>query len=192
MNKKKLHKLFINTVYSLLPALLIASCNAGKNQTNYETSMGMFEQKSLKAQGFNKNNNKHNFITPPKGSVSKEKEKFLYKQAYQAEKNLKNPFKKKYTAEVLLNGKNLYTIYCALCHGKTGLGDGQIAAKMIIKPPSLLSYKIRKSSDGLIYYIIKKGQGLMGSYANQIPKPEDRWAIINYIRTLQKFNNTVK
>lgn len=164
------------------------SCNAGKNQTNYETSMGMFEQKALKAQGFNKTRNKPNFMNPPKGSISKEKEKFLYTQAAQAGKAFKNPLKGKYSAEILLKGKELFTIYCALCHGQTGAGNGQIAPKMIIKPPSLLSSTIRKSSDGFIYYIIKKGKGLMGSYANQIPNPKDRWAIINYIRTLQKIN----
>lgn len=184
MKRKKLYYL----LYSLLLGTLMLSCNAGKNQTNYETSMGMFDQISLKAQGFNKKRNKPNFLNPPKGSVSKEKEKFLYTQAHQAEKLLKNPLKGQYSAEVLLKGKELFTIYCALCHGKKGLGGGQIAPKMIIKPPSLLSYTIRNSSDGLIYYIIKKGQGLMGSYANQIPKPADRWAIINYIRTLQKLN----
>lgn len=166
----------------------LTSCTGGKNKPNYEASMGMFEQISLKAQGFDKKRNKPNFINPPKHSISQEKEKFLYKQATQAEKGLKNPLKGNYSADVLLKGKELFTIYCALCHGKKGLGDGQIAPKMIIKPPSLMSYTIGNSSDGLIYYIIKKGQGLMGSYANQIPKPTDRWAIINYIRTLQKLN----
>lgn len=178
----------IKILYSIFLGALLTSCNAGKNQTNYEVSMGMFEQIALKAQGFNKKTNKPNFRNPPKHSISKEKEKFLYTQALQAEKLLKNPIKGKYTAEILLKGKELFTIYCALCHGKTGLGDGQIAPKMIIKPPSLMSYTMRNSSDGLMYYIIKKGQGLMGSYANQIPKPADRWAIINYIRTLQKLN----
>lgn len=188
MKRKKIYSFLYSLLLSTLYGTFMLSCNAGKNQTNYETSMGMFNQASLKAQGFNKKRNKHNFINPPKGSISKEKEKFLYTKARQAEKFLKNPLKGKYSAEILLKGKKLFTIYCALCHGKNGLGDGQIAPKMIIKPPSLLSYTIRNSSDGLIYYIIKKGQGLMGSYANQIPKPKDRWAIINYIRVLQKIN----
>lgn len=175
-------------LFSIVLGFFLNSCNAGKNQTNIETSMGMFNQEALKAQGFDKKRNKANFLNPPKHSISREKEKFLYKQSSKAAKQLKNPLKNNYSAQVLLKGKTLFTIYCALCHGETGLGDGQIASKMIIKPPSLLSNKIRKSSDGFIYYVIKKGQGLMGSYANQISNTKDRWAIINYIRTLQKLN----
>lgn len=175
-------------LFIILSGFFLIACNAGKNKTNYESSMGMFNQAALKTQGFDKKRNKANFLNPPKHSVSKEKEKFLYTKSSQAAKHLKNPLKNNYSAEVLLKGKTLFTIYCALCHGNTGLGDGQIAAKMIIKPPSLLSNKIRTSSDGFIYYVIKKGQGLMGSYANQISKSKDRWAIINYIRTLQKLN----
>jgi len=57
---------------------------------------------------------------------------------------------------------------------------------MMVKPPNLMQKLVRDFPDGRIFHIITMGQGLMGSYANQIPNPRDRWAVINYVRSLQK------
>ena len=57
---------------------------------------------------------------------------------------------------------------------------------MSVAPPSLLALKARRYKDGELFHIIREGRGLMGSYLNQIPDKKTRWAIVNYIRELQR------
>ena len=63
-----------------------------------------------------------------------------------------------------------------------------MASKFVVgrKPPSLLTDLIKGYPDGRIFHIITEGQGLMGAYIYQLPKIDDRWAVVNYIRSLQK------
>jgi mono/diheme cytochrome c family protein len=105
-----------------------------------------------------------------------------------AAQRLKNPVAGNMTPQLLEVGRRKYEIYCQVCHGETGAGDGPVAVKMASKPPPVTSDKIKKMSDGGIYHIITDGQGLMGSYAYQIVKEEDRWALVNYVRNLQKLS----
>lgn len=102
-----------------------------------------------------------------------------------AGKELVNPLKR--TRAVLARGQLKYNTYCIVCHGPTGLGNGFVVPKFPA-PPSLQSDKIRNYPDGKIYHVITRGQNLMKSYANQV-YPEDRWAIIHYIRALQRAQN---
>ncbi len=95
---------------------------------------------------------------------------------------LKNPLPR--TEAVFLRGQALFNTYCIVCHGPAGMGDGSIVPKFP-RPPSLQSDKILKWGDGNIYHVISLGQNLMPSYASQIAR-KDRWAIIHYIRALQR------
>ncbi|MBT3785760.1 DUF3341 domain-containing protein [bacterium] len=88
----------------------------------------------------------------------------------------------------LTRGKEMYQIYCALCHGDFGKGDGKVSnreAAKGLRPPSLHSKKMKGFSDGRIYHVIVEGQNAMPSYAKQI-KEQDRWSIILYLRALQR------
>jgi hypothetical protein len=67
-----------------------------------------------------------------------------------------------------------------------GAGDGPVAEKMLLRPPSLLSDKVKAFSDGRIFHIVTDGQGVMGSYLTQIQDEKARWSLVNYVRTLQK------
>lgn len=96
--------------------------------------------------------------------------------------DLRNPLRR--TQAVLERGQKMYNTYCIVCHGPTGLGNGSVVPKYPA-PPSLQSDKIREYPDGKIYHVITRGQNLMWSYANQVD-PTDRWAIIHYIRVLQR------
>jgi hypothetical protein len=51
--------------------------------------------------------------------------------------------------------------------------------------PSLMTASARDRSDGYLYSIIRYGRGVMFRYGDKIPRPADRWAIVNYVRTLQ-------
>jgi cytochrome c len=81
-------------------------------------------------------------------------------------------------------GRHMFLTYCLPCHGPEGDGNGTIVP-LFTMPPSLHSEKVRKWSDGAIYFVVQNGQNLMPSYASQI-EPSDRWAIIHYIRSFQR------
>jgi mono/diheme cytochrome c family protein len=95
---------------------------------------------------------------------------------------LRNPLRP--TMAVLKRGQYVFNNYCIVCHGPEGLGNGLIVPKYP-RPPSLQSDKVRNWPDGNIYQVITMGQNVMPSYASQIA-PGDRWAIIHYVRALQR------
>jgi mono/diheme cytochrome c family protein len=88
------------------------------------------------------------------------------------------------TAEVLARGQARYQIFCSVCHGQTGQGDGMIVRRGFRQPPSLNEQRLREAPVGHFFDAVTNGWGAMPSYAAQIPAP-DRWAIIAYIRALQ-------
>ncbi|MDZ4674017.1 MAG: cytochrome c [Gemmatimonadota bacterium] len=83
----------------------------------------------------------------------------------------------------LARGDTLYHTYCALCHGPTGNLGGTVGPK--VGAPSLMTVSARDRSDGYLYSIIRYGRGVMGRYGDKVVRPQDRWAIVNYVRTLQ-------
>lgn len=91
------------------------------------------------------------------------------------------------SAEMILRGKERFNIYCSMCHGGTGVGNGIITNYGIVPPPSFYDERIVNMPDGEIYSAIYNGVRTMSSYRHQIPV-EDRWAIVSYIRTLQRSN----
>ena len=83
-------------------------------------------------------------------------------------------------------GQQRYDIYCSVCHGATGNGDGMIARRGFNKPlpASYHQDRLRQAPVGHFFDAMTNGWGAMPSYAAQIPV-EDRWKIIAYIRALQ-------
>lgn len=160
------------------------SCTAGKNRTNIEWIQDMMKQPSIKAQ---KKEGDIGVMTPPEGTLALNKDFYPYIDDLDgAIKNLKNPLKNKYSQEILLIGKRNYQKACIYCHGGSGNGDGAMKNVMIVLPPSLVSEKVRNMTDAQIYHIIHEGQGVMGDYRLQVRTEKERWALVNYIRNLQK------
>ncbi|MCJ8346107.1 DUF3341 domain-containing protein [bacterium] len=88
------------------------------------------------------------------------------------------------TKENMELGKKMYKITCTMCHGDFAKGEGRLRGHFP-KPPSLHSTKLKNWSDARIYHVIVEGQNVMPSYAKQLDEKE-RWAIIHYIRALQR------
>ncbi|HQY19975.1 MAG TPA: DUF3341 domain-containing protein [Ignavibacteria bacterium] len=88
------------------------------------------------------------------------------------------------TVKSLERGQDRFNIYCSPCHGYTGDGDGRLRDQFP-KPPSLHNEKVKNWPDGNIFHVMTNGQNVMPSYSEQVSK-EDRWAIVNYIRALQR------
>ena len=88
------------------------------------------------------------------------------------------------TMETMNRGQERYQIFCTVCHGATGNGDGLIVRRGFRQPPTYHSDAMRQAPVGHYFDVITNGWGAMPGYAAQIT-PEDRWAIIAYIRALQ-------
>jgi len=94
----------------------------------------------------------------------------------------------KLTEEFLKRGQERFDIYCSVCHGKTGYGNGMVVQRGYKQPPSFHIDRLRDASVGYYYGVIKNGFGVMSGYADQVPV-EDRWAIVAYVKTLQLSQN---
>jgi mono/diheme cytochrome c family protein len=171
----------------ILVATFFVGCNGSKNQTNIELIQDMMDQINVKAQDWDPD--RPGMLAnhyPPDNTVPIGYKPVPYKtDPVAANEKIINPFAADTSPELLALGKAKYEIYCIVCHGEHLTGDGTVAPKMLVKPPSLLSDKIRGYKDGRIFHIISYGQGVMGSYATQLHDPKQRWAIIKYIRSVQ-------
>ena len=79
-------------------------------------------------------------------------------------------------------GKELYEIYCGICHGNKGAGQGKLVKReKILGVPS---YADRAITEGSIYHVIYYGKNTMGSYANLLNE-EERWQVTAYVETLR-------
>lgn len=175
-----------------LTGLFITGCGPKGNQPNIEVIQDMMEQPALKAQDFHpQDREKSSMLVPPQGSWPKNVTPLLYTgKPVEGGEKLINPYKARSSDEFAKRGETHFNNFCTVCHGAGGKGDGPVADKFVgIKPPSLLTDKIREYPDGRIFHIITYGQGLMGTYIHQLPKEEDRWAVVNYVRKLQKQGN---
>jgi mono/diheme cytochrome c family protein len=82
-------------------------------------------------------------------------------------------------------GAELFGIYCAVCHGSSGKGDGPMAAHLQNKPFDLTSFPIHSFSDGGIFFVISTGVSGKMPALNEHLTVRDRWDVVNYVRTLK-------
>lgn len=95
----------------------------------------------------------------------------------------KRPNPVRATAESAARGRQLFLIYCALCHGPGGKGDGLVSPKFI-PPPDLTHPSIQKGrSDGYMQHVIGTGGAVMPAYGETL-SPEERWDVVNFVRSL--------
>ena len=102
--------------------------------------------------------------------------------AERAGRELNNPIAP--TARTAADGTALFDIYCVVCHGKEGAGDGPLVPK-IPNPPAYTSTRVRTFPAGRIFHVITYGSGRMPSYASQL-SVNDRWLIAAHVQTLQR------
>lgn len=88
------------------------------------------------------------------------------------------------TKEMVDRGQERFNIYCIVCHGPLGNGDGMVVRRGFPQPPTYHDDRLRNAPVGHFFDVMTNGWGRMNSYAGQI-SPADRWAIAAYIRALQ-------
>jgi mono/diheme cytochrome c family protein len=90
-----------------------------------------------------------------------------------------------YSAAALARGRERYGIFCAPCHGAAGDGQGYITRRGFPHPPTFHADRLRGVPDQYLFDVMSRGYGAMYPYADRIT-PQDRWAIVGYVRALQR------
>lgn len=88
-------------------------------------------------------------------------------------------------AAMLARGGERYAIYCVPCHSALGDGDGLVVRRGFPAPPSYGIARLRDAPDRHFYDVIAHGYGVMRPYGDRVD-PVDRWAVVAYIRHLQR------
>ena len=83
-------------------------------------------------------------------------------------------------------GKSLYSKHCKSCHGKEGYGDGTKADEVEGELGDFSSEDFQAQTDGELFYKTTFGRDDMPEYTKKMPDDEDRWLVINYMRTLKE------
>jgi len=111
----------------------------------------------------------------------------VYNQGKNAEGSFVGKLPLEVSYELMKQGQEKYTIFCAVCHGAAGDGNG------VTKPYGVLAAnyhddRLRAAEDGYLFDVITNGKGLMYGLKGRLT-PEERWAIVLYLRALQHSQN---
>lgn len=85
----------------------------------------------------------------------------------------------------LPQGQEIYTIYCASCHGQQGKADGISTNNLNVKPLKFQDKKVTGQTDGAIFWKIREGRGEMPAFKNLFSE-EQKWQMVEYIRDISK------
>lgn len=96
---------------------------------------------------------------------------------------MKNPIDPKVDMNI---GKSLYAKHCKSCHGKEGYGDGPKAEEQKGDLGDFSTEEFQAQTDGALFYKTSFGRDDMPEYTKKMPDDEDRWLIVNYMRTLRE------
>jgi mono/diheme cytochrome c family protein len=185
-------------IYRILFMLILVSvqysCDRERNNPGWDYFPDMFYSTAYET--FSKNPNFKDGMTmrvPVPGTVPRDFTPFNYtidpESRIRAGAELVNPFIA--SSENLENGKKIYSIFCMGCHGASGGGNGTLYTSGLypLQPRVLTDEKAKKLRDGEIFHTITLGFGSMGAHGAQI-RPEDRWKLVLYIRSLQGNSQT--
>ncbi|MTG96849.1 MULTISPECIES: c-type cytochrome [Myroides] len=180
----------MNTIYKIVAlvgvSVLTTSC-FNKERPNYQFMPNMYE--SVAYETYSEvpttvfKNGKEGQL-PAEGSIPRGYEPEAYPDTPEglslAKVNLKSPLAE--ADKNLEKGKELYTIYCSVCHGAKGDGNGNLVKKE--KFLGVPNYKDRELTEGGIYHVITYGLNSMGSHSNQLSQQE-RWLVTDYVLKLK-------
>ena len=187
MNKRYKYK-NLKLVALLLITVVLFSCQRDNNSTGHSYFPDMSYSYAFETYGSSPNfSDSIQMMLPVKGTVPRGKIPYQYAKTFddqvRAGLELHNPYTP--TKEDLAKGKEQYDIYCAICHGDRGKGDGHLYTSKLfpVKPTSLRDDYVQKKPDGEIYHVITLGSlsTLMGAHGSQI-SAENRWKIVSYVK----------
>lgn len=176
-------------------SLLLVSC-FNKREPNYQFMPNMYESAGYETyqeveNSFFKGGMQAQL--PVEGTIRRGWQPYEYPDTPEglllAKEQLQNPLLADSTSVVsnTEKGKQLYEIYCSVCHGEKGDGKGILSERG--KFMGVPNYKDRQITQGSIYHVIYYGLNSMGSYASQINEKE-RWQVALYVEKLR--NDLIK
>lgn len=179
----------MKTLYKIVAlagvSTLATSC-FNKEKPNYQLFPNMYE--SVAYETYSESNafsNGKEGQLPAEGTVPRGFEPYEYEDSPEgyalAKANLKSPLDSLTDAD-LEKGKELYNIYCAICHGETGDGKGNLVKRE--KFLGVPNYAEREITEGSVYHVITYGLNAMGSHKNQLTQHE-RWLVTEYVMKLK-------
>ncbi|HVW22558.1 MAG TPA: cytochrome c [Opitutaceae bacterium] len=161
---------WIRSGVGALAALALAGCGNMKKQPNPRP----YADSSLFPDGTSAR-------TPPAHTVQSG---VLPAEATDASGRLRASLPVPVTLELLRRGREEFDAECSECHGPDGYGQGIVVRRGFPPPPSLHEERLRTAPDGHLYDVIVRGYGLMYPAGHRV-SPQDRWAVVAYIRALQ-------
>jgi len=206
MHNFRLYKIFIIALISLLA---FSSCSKNPDSPGYEWVDDMYRSQAIEAYvdyglvGDKVNDTLKRTISarrPVKGTIPYSKNKSLSAtnmpfnygpsedERIRAGEEVYLPshyYKTEVVKKSNINeGKRLYNVFCAHCHGKKGNGDGKVitVGGYPAAPPAYNTLQDRKP--GSIFHTITHGKNAMGPHGSQLNKDE-RWKVTMYVRTMQ-------
>lgn len=173
----------------LIAIVSLGSCQ-NDNKPNYQYMPNMYESVGYEAYGdyevFESVTGGSSAMIPAEGSIMRgwmpyEIENTPEGKAF-AKATLKN--KVPFTEETEAKGKELYEIYCGICHGKKGDGNGYLVEREKILGVPAYNDAGRAITEGSIYHVMYYGINSMGSYASQMTE-EELWMVDHYVLSLK-------
>ena len=173
-------------IVAILFSGLLVSCS-GTNSRSVQYFPNMYEPVGYEAYGeYEVFENDTEAELPVDGSIPRGWLPYNYDnttEGYQlAKTSLKNP--NRYSKDNEAAGQQLYTIYCAICHGDEGNGKGYLVQQEKILGVPSYDDQGRAITEGSIYHVMYYGINTMGSYASQTDENE-RWQIVQYVEKLK-------
>ena len=175
-----------NKLYIILSISILVSSCSDPSRPNFQYFPDMYE--SLAYETYAESDGFSNGIVaqvPPEGTIARGWDPYDYPDSndgYEmAKSDLLSPLEN--NDYNLSQGKELYEIYCSVCHGDKGDGMGILAQRE--KFLGIPAYIDREITPGSIYHILMYGINAMGSHAGQVNE-EERWQIAQYVMKLRE------
>ena len=176
-------QIFVSVTLLMLVAF---SCDRTRTSTGWDYMPDMYYSEAYETNAPNENfSDGMNMREPVEGTVPRGMVPFQYvktdEDRLRAGKDLKNPLE--INEAIIEAGKQTFEVYCMICHGEKGDGQGFLytSGRYPYPPASLVNEKVKDLSDGEIFHSITVGYGVMGPHGALISQGK-RWQIITYIR----------
>ncbi len=170
----------------VLAVILVAVSCKKDTAPNYQFMPNMYESAGYETYGEAAFKDGVEAQLPAEGSIARGFIPFDIENSTEgymlAKETLKSPLDS--TSVDLERGKALYDIYCGICHGNKGDGQGNLVKREKILGIPSYDDAGRAINEGSIYHTIYYGKNAMGSYANQL-KEEERWQVVSYVLELK-------
>lgn len=169
--------------------VVLASCSKDNKEPGYIFMPDMTYSQAYETFSSNPlNPDSNTAFEPVSNTIPRGYQPFPYENTFsdydRAGEELTNPLPA--SDDNIKEGQQFYQLYCGICHGDNGEGNGRIVAlQKFPPPPSFYDNYMMELPEGKMFYSVHYGRNLMGSYAAQITQKE-RWQVIHYINKLQE------